>query len=195
MAWLTWRDELPYRPARILLAGTSGSGKSTLARTVGAVLDLRYVELDALHHGPHWTPRSEFLNDVQQLAATERWTTEWQYPAARPVLAERADLLILLDLPRWVVMSRITRRTLSRRLHHVELWNGNIEPPLRTILHDRDHIIRWAWRTHTDHVARVTELIQRNPPLPIVRLTTQAQVDGWLAGPLTRASRARLRGD
>jgi adenylate kinase family enzyme len=195
MAWLTWRDELPYRPGRILFAGTSGSGKSTLARTAGAILDLPYVELDALHHGPNWMPCPEFLDDVQQFAATERWTTEWQYPAARPVLAERADLLILLDLPRWLVMSRITRRTLSRRLRRVELWNGNIEPPLRTILHDRDHIIRWAWRTHADHVPRVTELIQRNPSLPIVRLTTQAEVDRWLAGPLTRAARALFRGD
>jgi adenylate kinase family enzyme len=60
MVWLSFDNELPYRPARVLVAGTSGSGKLTLARHLAAVLELRYVELDALHHGQNWTPRPEF---------------------------------------------------------------------------------------------------------------------------------------
>jgi adenylate kinase family enzyme len=95
MAWLTFVGELPYRPARVLVAGTAGSGKSTLARHLAAMLELRYVELDALHHGADWTPRPEFLEDVTRFAAGPRWTTEWQYPAVRELLAQRADLLIL----------------------------------------------------------------------------------------------------
>jgi adenylate kinase family enzyme len=114
--------------------------------------------------------------------------TEWQYRAVRDLLAERADLLISLDLPRRLVMRRVVRRTLSRRLRHVELWNGNVEPPLRTILSDRDHIIRWAWRTHNDHAPRVTECAERHPTLPVVRLRTPGQIKKWLAGPLTRAA-------
>ena len=158
MAWLSCDDELPYRPVRVLVAGSSGSGKSTLARHLAAALELRYVELDALHHGTNWTPRPEFLHEVTRFAAGQRWVTEWQYRAVRDLLAERADLLISLDLPRRLVMRRVVRRTLSRRLRHVELWNGNVEPPLRTILSDRDHIIRWAWRTHNDHAPRVTSV-------------------------------------
>jgi adenylate kinase family enzyme len=192
MAWLASRDDLPCRPARILLAGTSGSGKSTLARSIAAALHIPYTELDALHHGANWAPRAEFVDDVQRLAASERWVTEWQYPAARPLLADRADLLILLDLPRWLVMTRIIRRTLSRRVRRTVLWNGNIEPPLHTVLHNREHIIRWAWRTHGEHVPRVAELIQRVPSLPVVRLSTAAEVDRWLTGPLARAARAPL---
>jgi adenylate kinase family enzyme len=188
MAWLSCNDELPYRPAGILVAGSSGSGKSTLARHLAAVLELRYVELDALHHGTNWTPRPEFLEEVTRFAAGQRWVTEWQYRAVRDLLAERADLLISLDLPRRLVMRRVARRTLSRRLRHVKLWNGNVEPPLRTIMSDRDHIIRWAWRTHNDHAPRVTECAERHPTLPVVRLRTPDQIKDWLAGPLTRAA-------
>jgi adenylate kinase family enzyme len=188
MAWLSCDDELPYRPARILVTGTSGSGKSTLARHLAAVLELHYVELDALHHGTNWTPRPEFLEEVKRFVTGERWVTEWQYPAVRELLAERADLLILLDLPRWIVMTRVVRRTLGRRLRHTELWNRNVEPPLHTIVIDRDHIIRWAWRTHDDHLPRATVCVERHPTLPVVRLSTPGQIKDWLAGPLMRAA-------
>jgi adenylate kinase family enzyme len=190
MTWLTSGDHLPYRPERVLIAGTSGSGKSRLARRIAAILDLGYVELDALHHGANWTPRPGFLEDVEGFADGSRWVTEWQYPAVRELLAERADLLILLDLPRRLVMARIVRRTLARRLRRTELWNGNREPPLRTIAHDRDHIIRWAWRTHADHVPRVTACVERHPTLPVVRLRTPKQIEDWMAGPLTRSARS-----
>jgi adenylate kinase family enzyme len=39
---------------RVNVKGSSGSGKSTFARELAAKLDLPYVELDALHHGPNW---------------------------------------------------------------------------------------------------------------------------------------------
>jgi adenylate kinase family enzyme len=193
MAWLAFTDELPYRPMGVLIAGTSGSGKSTLGRRLAAILDLRYVELDALHHGANWTPRPTFEADVERFASGSGWATEWQYTAVRELLANRADLLILLDLPRWLVMTRVVRRTLSRGLRRTELWNGNVEPPLRTVLHDRDHIIRWAWRTHREHLPRVTSWSTRHSTLPVVRLRTLGQIEDWLAGPLARAARTPER--
>ena len=98
---------------------------------MATILELRYVELDALYHGANWTPRPEFLEDVERFAGGSRWVNEWQYPAVRMLLAEHADLLVLLDLPQWLAMARVVRRTLLRRLRHTELWNGNVEPPLR----------------------------------------------------------------
>ena len=176
-------DPLPSRPRRVLVAGTSGSGKTTLARTIAAELDVPCVELDALHHGPAWTPRP-VMADVARLVERSAWVTEWQYTAVRELLLDRADVLVWLDLRRRVVMSRIVRRTLRRRLRREVLWNGNIEPPLRTVLTERDHIVRWAWRTHGRTAERVAAARSRRPGLTVVRLTSPDDVDSWVRGPL-----------
>ena len=81
------------------MAGTSGSGKTTLAATVGEVLGLPHVEIDALFHGPGWTPRASFIADVDAFTRQDRWVTEWQYSAVRDLLADSADLVVWVDLP------------------------------------------------------------------------------------------------
>jgi adenylate kinase family enzyme len=171
-------------PGRILVAGTSGSGKTTLAKRISDAVGAPHTEIDALYHGPGWVPRDSFMLEVAALAAAPTWVTEWQYGKARPLLLRRADLLVWLDLPRVVVMRRVLRRTAQRRLTKTVLWNGNVEPPLSTFFSDRDHIIRWAWRTHDETVERVATAVALRPELSVVRLTNQQDVELWLAGPL-----------
>jgi adenylate kinase family enzyme len=177
-------DRLPHRPRRVLVAGTSGSGKTTLAARIAAVLRAPQVEIDSLFHGPGWVPRPSFEADVRHFAAGPTWVTEWQYSAVRAHLAERADLLVWLDLSRAVVMRQVVRRTLVRRLRRQPLWNGNVEPPLRTIVTDPEHIVRWAWTTHYKAAVRVAELLTHRADLPVVRLRSHADATRWLRGPL-----------
>src|SRR5690554_5255404 len=115
---------------RILIAGTSGAGKSTLARQISERLGLPYVEIDSLFHGPDWTPLPDFEARVDAFTAQPSWVCEWQYAAVRPLLAERAELLVWLDYPVTLVMWRVIRRTTLRWLRDEELWNGNREPGL-----------------------------------------------------------------
>lgn len=177
---LTSRDPLPFRPRRVLVAGTSGSGKTTLAGRIGAVLDLPHTEIDALFHGPGWTPRPEFMDDVHALVAGDRWVTEWQYTPARPLLVQHADLLVWNDLPYRITFRRVVRRTLRRRLRHESLWNGNVEPPLRTFVTDPEHIVRWSLSTRHKLDERVPEALATNPHLVGVRLRSPGEVDAWL---------------
>jgi adenylate kinase family enzyme len=185
---LTSQDPLPGCPRRVLVAGTSGSGKTTLAARVSESLGIPQVEIDALFHGPGWTARPTFEEDVRKFVSGTAWVTEWQYDQVRPLLAARADLLVWLDLSRWQVMEQVGRRTLRRRLRRELLWNCNIEPPLWTLFTNPDHIVRWAWSTHRQSAERVAALVQQRPGLAVVRLASRAAVEGWLAGPLQQAA-------
>ena len=181
-------DALPTRPQRVLVAGPSGSGKTMLARRVAQVVQAPHTEIDGLFHGAGWTERESFAADVRRVTARPSWVTEWQYAQVRALLADRADLLVWLDLPRHVVMRQVVGRTLRRRLRNEELWNGNTEPPLWTFLTDREHIVRWAWSTHDLTAERVSELRQRRPDLPVVRMRSRTDTERWLAGPLAQAA-------
>lgn len=111
------------------MAGTSGSGKTTLSARIGEVLGVPHVEIDALFHGPGWTRRPDFVESVLQFSGGPAWVTEWQYGEVRETLAERADLMVWLDLPRRVVMRQVVHRTVRRRLRGEVLWGVNVEPP------------------------------------------------------------------
>ncbi|GAA2172992.1 adenylate kinase [Agrococcus versicolor] len=174
-------DPLPHAPERILVAGVAGTGKTTLSARLAARLGVVHVEIDGLHWGPDWTPRASFSDDVDAAIAGDRWVIEWQYRIARERLAQRADLLVWLDYPIRVSMARVIRRTLHRRLRRVELWHGNVEPPLWTLLTHRDHIVRWAWRTRSKHREPLLRIHEPHPHLTVVRLRSQAETDRWIA--------------
>lgn len=169
----------------MVVAGTSGSGKTTLARRVADALDLAHVEIDGLFHGPGWSVRAEFMDDVLRFTAGPAWVTEFQYGPARQVLAERAELVVWLDLPRRTVLRQVVVRTLGRRVRRTQLWNGNVEPPLRTVLTDREHVVRWAMSTHARTAGLVADVVGARPELPVVRLRSHRQARAWLAGPLS----------
>lgn len=169
---------------RILVGGVSGSGKTTLARALAQRLDLPYVDMDALYHGPNWQPRPEFDDDVRGFAATDAWVVDSHgYSRNRDLLWSRADTVIWLDYPRRIVMSRVIRRTVRRRIRREALFNGNVEGPLWTVLTERDHIVRWAWTSYDRRRADLER--RRDDPayrgLTLIRLRHPRQTAAWLA--------------
>jgi adenylate kinase family enzyme len=161
----------------------SGSGKTTLAAAVGARLGLPHTEIDGLYHGPGWTPRPEFLDDVRAFLAEPAWVTEWQYRDAKPLILARVEIVVWLDLPTSITMRQVVRRTIRRRVHREELWNGNVEPPLRSIFTAGDeNIIRWAWSTR-DSLAGLDRRLARDAPrVLVVRLRSRKDAETWLRG-------------
>jgi adenylate kinase family enzyme len=174
------RDKPAFRPRRILVAGTTGAGKSTLAHRLSERLRLPYVEIDSLYHGPGWTRREQFESDVDSFTCGDRWVIEWQYPTVRQQLADRADTVVWLDHPIPVSLLRVFRRTANRSRSGAVLWNGNVEPPLRSVFTSDESILRWAWKTRRAARSLVPALEASHPQLQIVRLRSQRQVDAWL---------------
>lgn len=129
---------------------------------------------------------------MRSLVRGEQWTTEWQYDAARPLLADSADTLVWLDLPFMrATLPRLVWRTIRRRWSREELWNGNIAAPLWTVLTDREHIVRWAVRSRRNYETAVPRLIHDYPHLNVVRLRSQHEAEEWLSGPLSGSLKFR----
>ena len=157
---------------RVVIVGNSGSGKTTLADQVAGRLGVPHVELDAHFHQAGWTPTppDEFTEAVREAldaadAASGGWVVCGNYRPVRAQIWARADTIVWLDLPRPLVMWRVTRRSFGRVARRTELWNGNRESPANLLaLHDPERsVIRWAWdgveryrRTYIPEMASAT---------------------------------------
>jgi adenylate kinase family enzyme len=154
---------------RIAVVGTSGSGKSTLARRLAAELGIPYIELDAINWQAGWRDLNthepeEFKRRVAAAVAADAWASDGNYfSAVGPAVFGRATHLIWLDYERRVVMRRVIWRSLVRAIGGKELWpgTGNRERFAQWFT-DKEHPIRWAWRTH--HIRRANYEAQLQGP-------------------------------
>ncbi|MDP9469963.1 MAG: adenylate kinase [Chloroflexota bacterium] len=169
-------------PRKIVVKGTSGAGKSTFAAEVARRLSLPHVELDALHHGPNWRePTAEaFRARVRDLMATapDGWVIDGNYDSKLgDTVVGGAEAIIWLDLPFWVKLRRLWRRTVHRIRAGVELWNGNRET-WREAVFGRDSLFLWLIRTHVRHRREWPARFKEDPRL--VRLRSDAEARRWL---------------
>jgi adenylate kinase family enzyme len=164
----------------VVVASASGNGKTTLGRELARRLDVPFVEMDALVHGPGWveTPKDELRRRVEPILAGDGWVVDNAYTRKLGTLVfERADAVVWLDQPIRVWLPRLTRRTWRRLRGHEEIWNGNRES-VKTALWGRESLFMWAFRSHFTAERNWPKLLA---PYEVVRLRTPKEVDTWLA--------------
>lgn len=170
--------QLPHDARRVVVRGTSGSGKTTLSRAIALSIGAPHVELDSIYHQSGWTALDPdaFRARVSERTDGTTWVACGNYKDVAQSLTQRADTMVLYDLPRRTVMVRVIRRTLWRALRREELWNGNKERWRSIVSTDPDKsVILWAWRTHARRAAEMRD-IAANPP-PGVRVILLSSLD------------------
>lgn len=146
---------------RVAVIGPAGAGKTTLAAVLAVRLGLDHVELDALHWEANWTmaPTPVFRARVAAATAGDRWVTDGNYAKARDLIWSRADTIVWLDYPLWLILYRLIRRTVRRVVLREQLWNGNRES-LRTQIASRDSLFLWVLQTYGRHQREYAELLE-----------------------------------
>ncbi len=137
-----------------------------MAQRISATLRVTHVELDAVYHQPDWTPLSDeaFAARIASVAEQDAWVVCGNYRRVAELLMDRADTVILIDLPRSIVMARIVRPTLRRVVRRQELWNGNRERWRNLCSLDPEaSVIAWAWTTHAERHEWIAEFLAHPP--------------------------------
>lgn len=164
-----------------MIGSSSGSGKTTFGRELARRLEVPFVELDALNHGPNWTEATpeELRAKVEPLVAQDAWVIDGGYMGKLgDLVVARADTVVWLDLPIRVWFPRLLARTLRRILGRETLWNDNRES-IRSAFWGRDSLFGFALRMH---FRRRRTYPQRLGAYNVVRLRTPADVERFLAG-------------
>lgn len=161
-----------------MVLGMGGAGKSVLARRLGAVWQLPVVHLDAVFWGPGWqpTPPEVWRGVVEGLVSGNRWVIEGGYPEVLDVLLDRAQLAVLLDLPRWRTLPRLVLRPVRPR----DRDRGDLPRGMRHVA-DRENLA-WAWRWPEWHRAATEDALQAFAAAggDVAVLRSPAAVRRWL---------------
>jgi adenylate kinase family enzyme len=168
-------------PSRYLIYGVSGSGKSTLAADISARTGIPWHSMDDLAWEPGWV---QVPLDVQRergaaVCAQDAWVMDTAYSSWRDLALARAHVLVALDYPRWLSLSRLLRRTVVRVVDRKQICNGNTETLRQTF--SRDSIIKWHFTSYVDRRTQIRTWLH-DPPVPeVVHLTSPRATRSWLA--------------
>ncbi len=168
------------RPRRIIVYGVTGSGKSTLAAQIGRRLGIPWHSVDDLMWEPGWVPvpADEQRARIAALCDEAEWVLDSAYGAWLDVPLSRADLVVGLDFPRWVSLTRLLRRTAVRVVRRTEVCNGNRESVRGAI--SADSIVAWHFRSFARKRDRMRRWHADPSGPPILLLQSPRAVSRWL---------------
>ncbi len=142
-------------------------GKTTLARAVARKYSLEHIELDQIANLPGWKkrPTEEFRGIVSELMTVNPngWVTDHWHSDVVDMIHERADSLIVLQLPFPIMLWRRTKRSLMNALTRKEVCGGNVET-LHQHLFTRNSAIleMWQKRARYNRLADTTSMAARD---------------------------------
>ena len=168
-------------PNRVIVYGVTGSGKSFLARRLAERTGLPWHSIDdCIGWNPGWVgvPAEEQRARAGELCAGERWIIDSMYSSWRDLALSRAELVVALDYPRWLSLSRLLRRTLARCVTRRRICNGNVESVRQ--MFSGDSIIRWHFKSFVRKRERIRGWAA-DPSFPILVLKSPRATRRWLA--------------
>ena len=97
---------------RVVVTGLAGSGKSTFAVALAGKTGLPVIHLDLAFWKPGWVAPSEteWREKQRVVLAGEAWIADGNYRETLDLRIERAETVVVLDMPWWLCSARALRR-------------------------------------------------------------------------------------
>ncbi|WP_040951393.1 hypothetical protein [Gorillibacterium massiliense] len=100
---------------KVIVIGSPGSGKSVFSKALAAKTRLPLIHLDKLYWKAGWvkTDFEEWVPLVAEQTAGSAWIIDGNFQSTLDDRMQKADTVILLDLPRGLCVYRIIKRRLA----------------------------------------------------------------------------------
>ena len=122
-----------------------------MAGALAARLNLRHVELDAIHWEPDWTPAPDnlILSRTMEATAEPGWVVDGNYGRLlRDHNMSNANTIVWLDFPLTITLPRCLKRSWTRWRSQELLWGNNRERFWKHFLPWDDSLIWWNLKRH-----------------------------------------------
>jgi adenylate kinase family enzyme len=132
---------------RINIIGTSGSGKTSFGKELAEILDIPFIEMDAIFWGPNWTPmaKEKFRSQLDQALQGDNWVLDGNYTqASMPIKWARVEIVIWLDFSFPRTLHQALSRAIQRVFSQQEIWPGTGNRESLRMLFSRDSIVLWT---------------------------------------------------
>lgn len=160
---------------RVLVVGCSGAGKSTLSVKLEQLLKLPVLHLDALFWNEGWepTPKPEFRVKLQQALEEPVWIIDGNFNSTMEMRAKYADLIIFLDFPNWLCLSRVLKR--------VWTYRGTTRPDMAEGCSEKIdwEFAKFIWTYRKKKRPGVLDLLNRMDTETLI-LRSPEEVETWL---------------
>lgn len=163
---------------RITIIGNCGSGKSTLAHSISKKLNIPHIHLDRFwfEAGGHKLQKFDsedakrvrvyMYDKVKELIAKDSWVSDGWYSRVQPIIAEKANHIVFLNIPLGRrIVNHIRRIFYEERHPELSRWD------------DFKFILEMIKRTFTRR-APMRKLINEYPT-KIVCLRSYKEIDDY----------------
>lgn len=166
---------------RVVVTGLAGSGKSTFAVALAARTGLPVIHLDLSFWKPGWLAPSEIeWRETQRgVLAGAAWIADGNYHETLDLRLERADTVVVLDMPWWLCSGR----ALLRGFRMPDELPEGCEYSAWMRLRDEWRLAFRIWRKRRSEPERELEIIsQQGQHLAVRVLTSKRAVSDFLDG-------------
>lgn len=144
---------------KIAIVGNSGSGKTTLALQLHEKFNLPVYHIDQYYWGKNWQrpDPEEFKKVYGGLCEKDTWIIEGAYIKGFAQRAQLADIVIFLDVPRFVCLKRVLKRT----LFHWGTERPDSPKGCKEAFFARKYLefLKWVWDFDKKHRAAILGVI------------------------------------
>ena len=162
---------------KIILVGSSGSGKSWLAKRIAELTGYPLTHLDNEFWKLEWveTPKPEWSARLQELISGEQWIIDGNYKSTMDVRYAAADLVIFLDISRFVCLWSFFKRAGKKRSDLPQYLD---EPSGFSKEHFQSY--KWIWEYPKTKRKTVIDLHEKYPDTPFLQIQSRRKVQRLL---------------